>query len=314
MRMFIAGGSGAIGRRLIPALVQRGHDVIGTTRTPAKADLLARLGAQPVVMDALDRDQVIKAVVNARPDVVIHEMTAIDAINFRNIDASFALTNRLRTEGTDHLLEAADVAGVPRFVAQSFTGWPNQRTGGPVKSEQDPLDPNPVAGTEQSLGAAMHLESTVEQAGGVVLRYGGFYGPGNALGKDDAGKDGLMLEMVRKRRLPIVGAGTGITSFIHIDDAAGATVLAAEGSQRGLYNIVDDEPAPASEWVPYLAKVIGAKPPLRVPTWLVRPILGPMGVVMMTTARGSSNAKARRELGWQPTYASWRQGFRDGLG
>jgi nucleoside-diphosphate-sugar epimerase len=313
--MFIAGGSGAIGRRLIPALVQRGHDVIGTTRTPDKAGLLARLGAQPVVLDALDRDQVVKAVIDARPDVVIHELTAIGALNFRNIDASFALTNRLRTEGIDNLLEAAGAAGVPRFVAQSFGGWPNQRSGGPVKTEDDPLDPNPIAGSVQSVAAIKYVESTVEHAGGIVLRYGGFYGPGNALGKDEAGRDGLMLEMVRKRRLPIVGGGAGITSFIHIDDAAGATVVAAEGAGRpGIYNIVDDEPAPASEWVPYLAKAVGAKPPLRVPTWLVRPILGPMGVVMMTSARGSSNARAKRELGWQPIYPSWRKGFLEGLG
>jgi nucleoside-diphosphate-sugar epimerase len=314
MRIFLAGASGAIGRRLVPALVQRGHDVVGTTRTPAKTDLLTRLGAQPVVVDALDRNLLIKAVIDARPDVVVHQMTAIGALNFRNIDASFALTNRLRTEGLDNLLAAADAAGASRFLAQSFGGWPNQRSGGPVKTEQDPLDENPVAGTEQTVAAILYVESTVERAGGVVLRYGGFYGPGNALGKDDAGKDGQMLEMVRKRRLPIVGAGSGISSFIHIDDAAGATVLAAEGGQRGVYNIVDDEPVPAYEWIPYLAKVIGAKPPRRVPTWLVRPVSGPMGVVMMTTARGSSNAKARRELGWQPIYPSWREGFRDGLG
>jgi 2-alkyl-3-oxoalkanoate reductase len=309
MRMFIAGASGAIGRRLIPMLVARGHDVIGTTRTPDKADQLAALGARPVVVDALDRDQVIKAVIDAQPDVLIHQMTAIGAINYRNIDSSFALTNRLRTEGTNNLLAAADAAGVRRFVAQSFTGWPNQRAGGPVKTEQDPLDPQPLAGSEQTIAAIRHVESTVESSGAVVLRYGGFYGPGNGLSQG-----GDVLEMVRKRRLPIVGGGTGVWSFIHIDDAAGATAVAAETAPPGLYNIVDNQPAPVREWLPYLASVIGAKPPLRLPAWLLRPVLGPMGIAAMTTVRGSSNAKARRELGWEPTFPSWRQGFRDGLG
>jgi nucleoside-diphosphate-sugar epimerase len=309
MRIFIAGASGAIGRSLIAALTRRGHDVTGTTRTPTKTDQLAALGARPVVVDALDRDQLVKAVIDARPDVLIHQMTAIGAINFRDVDSSFALTNRLRTRATDYLLEAADAAGVRRFVAQSYTGWPNQRTGGPVKTEQDPLDPNPLPRTERTLAAIRHVESTVDKAGGVVLRYGSFYGPGNALGRG-----GDMLELVRKRRLPLVGGGTGIWSFIHIDDAAGATAVAAEDGPTGIFNIVDDEPAAVREWLPYLASVVGAKPPMRVPAWLVRPILGGTGMAAMTSVRGASNAKARRELGWVPRFGSWREGFRSGLG
>jgi nucleoside-diphosphate-sugar epimerase len=270
---------------------------------------LAGLGARPVILDALDRDAVIKAVIDARPDVLIHQLTAIAEINFRNVDASFASTNRLRTEGTDNLLAAAQLAGVPRVVAQSYTGWPNQRSGGPVKTERDPLDARALPGTEQTLAAIRHVESTVEAAGGVVLRYGSFYGPGNALGKG-----GEMLELVRKRRFPLVGGGTAIWSFIHIDDAAEATAIAAEGGPAGVFNIVDDEPAPVHVWLPYLATAVGAKPPLRMPAWLVRPMLGEVGVAAMTSIRGSSNAKARRELGWEPSYASWRVGFRTGLG
>ena len=309
MRIFIAGASGAIGRSLVAALTSRAHDVTGTTRTPAKADQLAALGARPVVLDALDRDQVIKAVADARPDVLIHQMTAIAAINFRDVDSSFAATNRLRTLGTDNLLEAADAAGVRRFVAQSYTGWPNQRSGGPVKTEEDPLDPDPLPHTERTLAAIRHVESTVDKVGGVVLRYGSLYGPGNTLGRG-----GDMLELVRKRRMPVVGGGDGIWSFIHVEDAAAATVLAAEDGPTGIFNIVDDEPAPVHEWLPYLSSVVGAKPPLRVPAWLVRPVLGAAGVAAMTAGRGSSNAKARREFGWTPRYGSWRDGFRSGLG
>jgi nucleoside-diphosphate-sugar epimerase len=307
--MFIAGASGAIGRSLTAALIQRGHDVIGTTRTPAKADLLAGLGAQPVVLDALDRDQVVKAVIDARPDVLIHQLTAIGKVDFRNLDSSFAPTNRLRTEGTDNLLDAARAAGVPRLVAQSYAVLSNQRSGGPVKTEADPPDPHPLRHSERTLAAIRHVESTVESVGGIVLRYGSFYGPGTGLCRG-----GDQLEMVRGRRFPLVGGGTGIWSFIHVDDAAGATVLAAEGRQTGVFNVVDDDPAPVREWLPYLAAAVGAKPPLRVPAWLVRPILGPFGMAAMTEVRGSSNAKARRELGWEPRYRSWRQGFRDGLG
>ena len=313
MRIFVAGATGALGRRLVPMLVAGGHQVSGTTRTPEKADDLRELGAEPVVVDALDRAAVHDAVAAAKPDVVVHQLTALNVkFDLRKFDQVFAMTNRLRTEGTDILLAAAQAAGVRRFVAQSFTGWPNARTGGPVKTEEDPLDPDPYPASRQSLAAIRHVETVVPAARGiegVVLRYGGFYGPGNAVGKG-----GEIYEMVRNRRLPVVGDGGGIWSVIHIDDAASATVAAIERGEPGLYNVVDDEPAPVREWLPYLARVIGAKPPMRVPAWLVRPLLGGYGVAMMTEIRGSSNAKAKRELGWTPRYASWREGFRTGLG
>lgn len=313
MRVFVAGASGAIGRRLVPMLVAGGHDVVGTTRSHKHADTVRDLGAGPSIMDALNRDQVMAAVDAAKPDVVVHQLTAISgSVNLRKFDEYFAGTNRLRTTGTDNLLAAARAAGVRRFVAQSFTGWPNERTGGPVKTERDPIDPHPMAASRESLAAIKHVEDAVTSAPGIdgtVLRYGGFYGPGNALG---AG--GELLEMIRKRRLPLVGGGTGVWSFVHIDDAARATVLAVEGGPPGIYNIVDDDPAPVREWLPYLARVIGAKPPLRLPAWLVRPMIGEYGASMMTDVRGSSNAKARAELGWVPRYPSWRQGFREGLG
>jgi nucleoside-diphosphate-sugar epimerase len=311
MRIFIAGASGAIGRRLVPMLIERGHTVTGTTRTPDKASLLRTLGAEPVVIDALDREQVMRAVARAQPDVVIHQLTAIGGrMNLRNFDAYFAGTNRLRTEGTDHLLAASQAAGVRRFVAQSYTGWTNIQTGGPVKTGDDPLDPHPSPHSRASMAATQHVESTVASAPleGVVLRYANLYGPGNALSAD-----GEIAHMLRTRQLPVVGGGTGVWSFIHVDDAASATVIAAESGPTGLFTIADDEPAPVHEWLPYLAAALNAPKPLRVPAWLVRPLLGEHGVKMMTTVRGSSNAKARKEMGWEPTFASWRRGFREGL-
>jgi nucleoside-diphosphate-sugar epimerase len=311
MRIFIAGGSGALGRRLVSMLVDAGHDVVATTRTPEKADRLRALGAEPVVLDALDRGAVMSAVTAAKPDVIVDELTALSGpADLRRFDRAFAQTNRLRTEGTDHLLAAARAAGTGRLLAQSYTGWPNPRTGGPVKTEDDPIDPHPTAASRESIAAIQHVESTVAGARdlvGVVLRYGTFYGPGTGL---TAG--GEVLEMERRRRLPLVGGGTGVWSFVHIDDAARATVAALEAGP-GLYNIVDDEPAPVAEWLPYLARCIGARPPMRVPAWLARALIGEHGVSMMTAVRGSSNAKAKRELGWRPEYASWRQGFREGL-
>jgi nucleoside-diphosphate-sugar epimerase len=313
MRIFVAGATGAIGSRLVPMLVRRGHDITGTTHSPAKAGAVRALGADPVVVDALDRERVLAAVADAKPEVVVHQLTALSGPpDLRRFDNYFALTNRLRTEGLDHLLEAARAAGTRRFVAQSFTGWCNERTGGPVKTEQDPLDPNPTGASRGTVAAIRHVDSTMtSQRGieGLSLRYGVFYGPGNAIGTG-----GALLEMVRKRQLPVVGGGAGVWSFVHIDDAAAATVLAVEGGATGLYNVVDDDPAPVREWLPYLAQAIGARPPMRLPAWLVRPMLGEHGVSAMTKIRGSSNAKARRELGWQPRYASWRQGFRQGLG
>jgi nucleoside-diphosphate-sugar epimerase len=313
MRIFVAGATGALGRRLVPLLVERGHQVTGMTRTAAKAAGLRAAGAEPVVADALDREAVLAAVAAARPEVVVHELTALaEMTDFRKLDQGFALTNRLRAEGTDHLLAAARAAGARRFVAQSFAGWPFARIGGPVKTEDDPLDPDPPAQLRRTLDAIRHLESAVlgaEGLEGVVLRYGGFYGPGTS-----AGEGGFMLEDLRRRRFPLVGAGTGVWSFVHIDDAATATMAAVERGAPGIYQIVDDDPAPVSEWLPALAAAVGARPPRRVPAWVARLAGGAHGVVLMTEVRGASNAKARRELGWRPAWPSWRQGFREGLG
>ena len=313
MRIFLAGATGAVGTRLVPVLVNAGHSVVGTTRSAGKADALRQTGAEPVVMDGLDREAVLAAVTAAEADVVVHQLTALAGMgNPRKFDEEFAATNRLRTDGTDNLLAAARATGAKRFVAQSYTGWPNERTGGPVKTEEDPLDPHPTKASRRTLAAIEYLESTVAEAvglDGVVLRYGSFYGPGTGL---HAGGD--LLEMIRRRRFPVVAGGRGVFSFVHIDDAATATLAAIERGAPGIYNIVDDDPAPVVEWLPYLAEVIGAKPPLQLPGWLARPMLGEHGMAMMTTVRGASNAKAKRELDWRPAYPSWRQGFRTGLG
>jgi 2-alkyl-3-oxoalkanoate reductase len=300
MRVFVAGASGAIGSHLLPELVARGHEVIGTSRSPEKSDRLDALGAEPIVLDLLDSGAVRRAVTTARPDAIVHEATALSGLSdLRNPDKAFAQTNRLRTEGTDALLAAARDIDVRRFVAQSFTSWPYAREGGPVKTEEDPLDPKPVSTMRETLDAIRHVEQAVLGAGGVALRYGGFYGS-----PDDA-----QLELVRKRRFPIVGDGGGIWSFIHLDDAATATALALEAGAPGIYNVVDDEPAPVSEWLPVLADVIHAKPPRHVPRWLARILAGEAGVALMTEIRGASNEKAKRELGWTLRYPSWRQGF-----
>jgi 2-alkyl-3-oxoalkanoate reductase len=313
MRIFVAGATGALGRRLVPQLVAGGHQVTGMTRSPGKVGWLRAAGAEPVMADALDRDDVLRVVAAARPEVVVHQLTDLAAMtNFRRFDAGFAATNRLRTEGTDHLLAAARAAGARRLVAQSFAGWPFARVGGPVKTEDDPLDPDPPAELRRTLDAIRHLEAAVAQAEGIeglVLRYGGFYGPGTS-----AGEGGYVLEDLRRRRFPIVGAGTGVWSFVHIDDAAAATVAAVERGAPGIYQIVDDDPAPVAEWLPVLAEAAGARPPRRVPVWAARLLAGEHGVVLMTEVRGASNAKAKRELGWRPAWPSWRQGFRTGLG
>ena len=312
MRIFIAGGTGAVGKQLVPVLVRAGHQVVATTRSAKKTAALEAAGAVPAVLDALDRAAVLRAVVAARPDVVVHQMTALASVtSVRNVDAAMAASNRLRTEGTDHLLAAARAAGARRFVAQSFTGWPNAREGGRVKTEEDPLDAHPAPSTVRTLDAIRTLEASVLGAtdlGGIVLRYGAFYGPGTSV---EPG--GFLLEAVRKRRLPIIGGGAGIWSFSHVADIAEATRLAIEAGPPGLYNIVDDEPAEVSVWLPELARAIGAKPPFRVPVWLGRLLAGDVAVRMMTEQRGSSNAKAKRLLGWQPTYSTWRDGFRRGL-
>jgi 2-alkyl-3-oxoalkanoate reductase len=313
MRVFVAGATGALGRRLVPLLVANGHQVTAMTRSVGKTMDLYAAGAEPVVADALDRDAVLAAVTAARPDAVVHQLTDLAGVtDLRKFDQGFAATNRLRTEGTDHLLEAARAAGAGRFVAQSFAGWPFARVGGPVKTEDDPLDPDPPAELRRTLDAIRYLESAVlgaEDLEGVVLRYGGFYGPGTS-----AGEGGYMLDDLRRRRFPVIGAGTGVYSFVHIDDAATATLAALERAAPGIYQIVDDDPAPVSAWLPALAAAAGARPPRRVPAWLARLLAGEHAVVLMTEVRGASNAKVKRELGWRPAHPSWRQGFRTGLG
>jgi nucleoside-diphosphate-sugar epimerase len=308
MRVFVAGAGGAIGRRLVPQLVERGHGVVASTRSEEKLDGLRALGAEAVVMDGLDAPQVGEVLARAEPEVVVHQMTALaDMSDLRHFDEEFAVTNELRTTGTDHLLAAAEAAGTRRFVVQSYTGWPNIREGGPVKTEDDPLDPDPPAQQTESLRAIRYLERAVLDAPleGIVLRYGSFYGPGASE---------PLVALVRKRKFPVVGSGEGIWSWIHVDDAAAATVAAVESRETGVYNVVDDDPAPVSEWLPYFAEAVDAKPPRHFPVWIARVAAGEVGVSAMTRIRGSSNAKAKRELGWQPKWSSWRDGFRHGLG
>jgi nucleoside-diphosphate-sugar epimerase len=307
MRVFVAGATGAIGKQLVPRLVAAGHEVHGMTRSESKQAMLSELGAVPVVADALDPDQVAEAVGRARPDVIVHQLTAIGSVDPRHFDRDFAVTNRLRTEGTDHLLSAGQAMGVRRFVAQSYGAWWYVRTGGPVKTEEDPLDPTPAREMRESWAAIRHLEQAVlgaQWTEGIALRYGGFYGPGTSMAPGAE-----QVELVRKRKFPLVGDGRGVWSFIHVADAAEATVAAVERGRRGVYNIVDDDPAPVAEWLPALAREVGAKKPMRVPRFIGRLFAGEVGVVMMTDARGASNAKAKRELGWRPAHPSWRQGF-----
>jgi nucleoside-diphosphate-sugar epimerase len=293
-------------------LVAAGHQVVGMTRTPEKASVLRAAGAEPVVADALDGDAVRNAVMQARPAVVIHELTALAKMrDLKHFDKEFEITNRLRTEGTEHLIAGAQAAGAERFVAQSFTGWPNDRSGDRLKDESDELDTTPPEAMSRSLDAIRRLEQMVAgatQLTGVVLRYGALYGPGTSLGEG-----GEMTEMVRQRKLPIFGEGTGVWSFLHIDDAAQAAMLAMERGNSGLYNIVDDEPAEVSDWLPDLARALGAKPPRHLPAWLGRLVIGDAGLSMMNSVRGSVNTKAKRLLRWQPLYPNWREGFRRGL-
>jgi 2-alkyl-3-oxoalkanoate reductase len=300
VRVFTAGASGAVGSRLVPQLIDAGHEVVGTFNSPANAERVRTLGAQPVALDLLNARAVRKAVLESEPEAIIHQATALANARFgRSLDRTFAQTNRLRTEGTDALLAAAHEAGVRRFVAQSFASYRYAREGGPVKTEDDPLDPTPPPNTLETNAAMRHLDRAVTDAGGVVLRYGGFYGAVN---------DGL-IEPVRKRQFPVVGDGGGVMSFIHLDDAAAAAVLALEHDGPGLYNIVDDEPAPVREWLPVLASALGAKPPRHFPVWLARLFAGEAAVVMGTESRGASNAKAKRELGLTLRHPSWREGF-----
>lgn len=307
MKIFVAGAAGAIGRRLVPQLVANGHHVTATTRSRAKLGELRALGAEPVTLDGLDGAAVGEAVSRAEPEVIVHQMSALaGGTNLKKFDKWFATTNRLRTTGTQHLLAAAEAAGVERFVAQSYTGWTNARSGGRVKTEEDALDPDPAKHQRESIAGIRFVERTVPAAvpEGIVLRYGNFYGPG-------ASEE--LVDLVRKRQMPLIGDGAGVWSWIHLDDAAAATVAAVERGEAGVYNIVDDEPAPVSDWLPYLADVVGAKPPLHVPNWVGRMAAGEVTVRWMTQARGSSNDKAKRALDWRPSWATWRNGFRHAL-
>jgi nucleoside-diphosphate-sugar epimerase len=321
MEVFVAGATGVLGRALVPQLVARGHEVVGMTRTESKQGLLRSLGARPVVADALDADAVAGAVASAEPEVIVHQLTALSGeISIRDArhperSAAVIMTNRLRTEGTDHLLAAGRAVGARRFVAQSIAAFRFARTGEPVQTEADPLDPSQVPAVMRTgLAAILHLEqavTTIHWGDGLVLRYGSFYGPGTGF---SLASDAVMAAPIRTRRFPLVGGGGGIWSFVHIEDAAAATVAAVEHGQPGIYNVVDDEPAPVRKWLPVLASALDAKPPRRVPRWLVRLAAGEAAAAMMTDVQGASNAKAKRELGWQPLYASWRQGFTQGLG
>ena len=320
MKVFVAGATGVLGRALLPLLVARGHEVVGMTRSASRQDLVRSLGARPVVADALDPEAVARAVATAEPEVIVHELTALSGPmsvrDMRHPERSSLgiMTNRLRTEATDHLLAAGQAVGARRFVAQSFAAFRWARIGGPVLTEDDPLDPNPPAALRTPLVGILHVERTVpaiEWGEGLVLRYGSFYGPGTAISR---APDAPMATLVRKRRFPILGDGGGVFSHVHIGDAAAATVAAIDHGRPGIYNVVDDEPAPVREWLPVLASALDAKSPRRIPRWLGRLAAGEAATLMMTDARGASNAKAKRELGWQPHYASWRLGFAEGLG
>jgi nucleoside-diphosphate-sugar epimerase len=320
MKVFVAGATGVLGRVLVPQLVARGHEVVGMTRSASKQDLVRDLGARPVVADALDPDAVAQAVASAEPEVIVHELTALSGKmsmrDARHPDRSpmAEMTNRLRTEGTDHLLAAGRAVGARRVVAQSFGAFRFARTGGQVLTEADPLDPDPPAPLRPVVEGLLYLEkavTTIEWGEGLALRYGGFHGPGTAI---SLAPDAQMAAPIRKRRFPIVGDGGGVFSYIHVEDAAAATTVAVERGQPGVYYVVDDEPAPVREWLPVLASALGAKPPRRVPRWLGRLMAGEMATLMMTEVRGASNEKAKRELGWKPRYPSWRQGFVQGLG
>jgi nucleoside-diphosphate-sugar epimerase len=311
MKVYVAGATGAIGKALVPQLLARGHDVVGQTRSPEKAGALRALGADAVVADALDAEAVRRAVLAAAPDAVVHQLTAIppDLKSFRKLDEYFALTNRLRTEGLDILVAAAREAGAGTLVVQSFGGWPYAREGGPVKAEDAPLDPTPPKTMSKTHAAIRYLERTTLAAGGIALRYGGFYGPNTGIEPGSR-----QIELIRARKFPVVGSGAGVWSFVHIDDAAAATVAAVERGGAGVYNVADDDPATVSEWLPALAETLGAKPPRHIPAWLARIAAGDAAVTMMTEIRGASNAKAKHELGWEPRYPSWREGFVSVLG
>jgi len=307
MRVLVAGATGVVGRQLVPQLIAAGHQVTGTTRSAGKADLLRSAGADAAVVDGLDAVAVGEAVAKAEPEVVIHQMTSLSGdFDLRHFARTFDVTNRLRTAGVDNLLAAAQAAGARRIIAQSFAGFPTIRSGGPVKTEDDPYDPEPPKDMRGALEAIKYLERAVVTSPleGIVLRYGPLYGPGST---------DVMVDILKRRQIPVIGNGAGVWSFLHVQDAASAAVAAIDRGEPGIYNVVDDEPAPVSEWLPVLARCVGAKPPLRVPAWLGRLLAGEAAVSMMTQVRGASNAKAKRELGWAPAWATWRDGFARGL-
>jgi nucleoside-diphosphate-sugar epimerase len=313
MKIFVLGGTGVIGRYLVPLLVSEGHEVTALVRSAERFREAEKMGAKGINADVFNEEELTAVVEKARPEIIIHQLTALSAVtgNFRKFDQEFEMTNRFRTEVTDTLLKAAEQSGVRRFIVQSFCGWPFAREGGLIKTEEDPLDTNPPVTFRKTFNAIKHLETAVrksEKVEALALRYGMFYGPGTAIAKD-----GAIVNLVRKRSFPVVGGGAGIWSFIHVKDAARATVNAVNSGSPGLYNIVDDEPAPVSVWLQYLAEVSGAKPPRKVPLWLGKILLGEAGISMMTQIRGGSNAKAKREFVWEPVYKSWRDGFVKGL-
>ena len=313
MKVFVAGSTGAIGRSLLPLLIEKRHDVVALVRTPARAKDVEALGARAAVADALDPDGLRAAIRRAAPEAVIHELTSLKGVtNFRRFDQTFALTNRFRTRTLDTMLAAARSIGVRRFIAQSYCGWPYAREGSPVKTEDDPLDPAPPTSFRESLAAIRYLEDTIRQTRDIqafALRYGNLYGPGT-----DISAEGTVADLVSRRKLPLFGSGAGVWSFIHVRDAASATVAAMSRGSPGIYNVVDDEPVPVNVWLPALANALGARPPRRLPAWVGALLLGDGGLSMMTLARGGSNAKSKRDLAWQPSFASWRRGFVEGLG
>jgi 2-alkyl-3-oxoalkanoate reductase len=315
MKVFVAGATGAAGKRLVPQLIDAGHSVVGTTRNPEKASLLQAMGAEAVVADGLDRAAINQAVKQAEPEVIVHQMTDLSNIgtNFRKFDKYFATTNRLRTEGTANLLAAGREVGVRRIVAQGYGNWNNLRQGGPVKTEDEPLDPDPVGPSMQTARAIQQQEALLAEADDVetvVLRYGNFYGPGTGISTEEGG---TTVQAIRQRKFPIVGKGTGVWSFTHIDDVASSTVAALGDGPQGVFNVVDDEPVEVREWMPYLCEIVGAKPPLHLPRWVAWLAGGPLLISMMENIRGSDNSKAKRELGWTPRWPTWRDGFKSGM-
>jgi 2-alkyl-3-oxoalkanoate reductase len=308
MKVFVAGSTGVIGRMLLPVLLEEGHEVIALVRNTKKGRAVEEMGAKTAFADAFNKEELTAAVRKAEPEVIIHQLTAIPKdLNFKKLDEQFVLTNRLRTEVLDSMIAAGHLVGARRFIAQSLCGWPFARVGGPVKTEDDPLDPNPPAGFSKTLAAIRYLEDAIRKTQGmeaIALRYGFLYGPGATFAKGSS-----TIELIRRRGMPIIGGGGGVWSFLHVEDAARSTAAALTCGEAGIYNIVDDEPAPVSTWLPFLADILGAKPPLKAPAWLGKMMIGEGGLSLMTRVRGGDNQMAKCLLGWQPVFSSWRAGF-----